>query len=266
MLSIPILAATLFQNLLKSIAKWIADSPMTFVLTFVVLITILIGITAFSFNLGWSFLTKAFNVTPNISVVDSRSIVTSIKPLGQLVTVSYQMASADTHVQINRGLLNACQQSAKFAYVVEVQAGTNLKGINESSVVYDEELEVYTITLPPPVLTSCNVYENYSRFQTFMPSDFSTCDHHTDNEFNSLGEFQVINSSRDKAISDGILESAKRDNEQTLTTFLGAITDKEIQLQYSEIEPIHASSCNPAIPDGWNYAVDANGKSFWTPN
>jgi hypothetical protein len=183
--------------------------------------------------------------------------------MGQLVTVSQQIASADTSVDIRGGAAGACNQGAEFAFIVEIQAGTELMDIEASDIDYNTETQVYTIHLPPPKLTSCNVYDDYSRYAYRQPqvSDIICQSHEKD--FAILGEYQVVQAMRDQALADGILEEAERENEQTLVSFLSVITGKTVEIAYKDIDPEHALSCYPDAPPGWQRVEDNGGKLYW---
>ena len=254
---------SILKRAINAISDWLSKP-----LALGVMVILFIGILLFTMNAGWDMLLRQMNFitfTPETRVTDTRTLVNSVKPLGQLVTVSYQHATADTHVQINRGPFNSCQQSADFAYVVEVQAGIDLTSLDESQIAYDEEAETYTLTLPKPGLTSCNVYENFSRYAQHMPIGISTCTRHHDNEFQMLGEIQVIYTTRNFVLENGILEDAQVQTEKTLRTFLTALTDKDVIIQYEDTPPQYHSSCAPQTPQGWLSGFDGNEEFFWTP-
>jgi hypothetical protein len=257
------LSDNLFDRVLGKLSVWIEQAPGLFLLGLIGLSLLAIGTSFIALGSGWSSLLNAFK--PSATVFEGRTIVTGIKPMGELVTVSYQLATIDNEVIIQRGLLNACQQSAKYAFVVEIQAGTDLTNLRESDVVYDEETNTYTITVPQPHLTSCNVYEDSSRYDRQMPLSLSTCMRHTDNEFKVLGEYQVVGNMRQRAIAEGILEQARTENEDTLVSFLSVITDSEIVLKYGDEDPVHSDTCNPVVPDGWEIVVDENKNTIWKP-
>jgi hypothetical protein len=87
-------------------------------------------------------------------VITTRTIVQGIQPLGQLVSVSAQLAKADIYVGVGQGALNACGFSANHVAEGAVEAGIELTGIGETDVVFDPVRQVYIVTVPSPQLTS----------------------------------------------------------------------------------------------------------------
>lgn len=226
------------------------------------LILILLVALVLTFGNGWSQLLRALNLTPSLTVQDRRTIITGVRGMGELVTVSRKHVDADIRVDIRGGILEGCNQWASFAYVVEVQAGTDLSGLSVEDVTYDAEADRYRILLPPPKLTSCNAYDDYSRYSYAVPG-FRGCESY-EGDFSLLAEYQVIHTARETMLGEGILAEAEAENEQTLIDFFTAITGTDVVIAYAETEPQHDRSCHPPEPTGWVRQVDANGTVFWT--
>ena len=98
-----------------------------------------------------------FGSPPVTDITTSETIVTGIKPLGQLVSVEAQVAKAGIAVHIQRGVANACQFTAQHVAQGTLQAGIDLTQITEASVRLDEAEGTYYITLPHAQLTSCSL-------------------------------------------------------------------------------------------------------------
>lgn len=259
MYTLPKLYFKLGQKLLGIMSKWIDQSPLLFALSLVILGIVSVGSVFLLLNSGWAALVNF--VTPKVTVVDAPTLVSSIKPLGQFVTVSYQLATVDNKVDIRSGILDACNQWGKYAFIVEVQAGTDLSTLQASDVSYDAASQTYTVSLPKPSLTSCNVYDKEAyRYENFAPR--VGCPLYEE-DFTRIGKYQVIQKMRDKALHEGILDDAKRENEQTLEGFFKTITKSNVVLNYKEDEPKQPLTCYPDPPAGWTSYPDPDGSLFW---
>ena len=83
------------------------------------------------------------------------TIVNSIQGMGQLVTVTSEVAKTDLKIEIKRGPLNLGGYSANHIAVGAIEAGINFDEIDEDSI--RREGDTYTLTLPASVITSCRI-------------------------------------------------------------------------------------------------------------
>jgi hypothetical protein len=117
-------------------------------MTIIFLIVFLTG--AMSINDVFNQIGSIFNRPVVAQVNTSRTIVTSLQPLGQLVSLSVELAQADINVTVNAGAMNLCGHSANHVAQGVIEAGVDITKITEDSVSYDEASNTYTITLPAP--------------------------------------------------------------------------------------------------------------------
>lgn len=205
---------------------------------------------------------------PRANVVSTRTLVSAIQPLGQLVSISSEMSISDVHVGVQQGVGNACGVSASHAVTGGVEAGIDLTGVTEDDIQYDETTNTYTITVPEPYLTSCRVdtLQQYAR-------SFTTCATNWD-ELTQLARYTAITQFRDDTLEGGILTRAETEARTVLTNFLGLVTGGNVVIQFrpaiaptaesgdiSTPESPHAASCNPAPPPGWRIDPATGG---WT--
>jgi len=264
MLAIKHLFAKIFGKSIGLLSHWVDVAFGQFMLGFAIIVVAFGAVVFITIGNGWANLLKALNITPNITVFDTRTIVNSVKPMGDLVSISEQYATADVRVDIRGGLGGACNQWAQYAYIVEIQAGTDLTNIKASDISFDKETESYTITLPPPRLTSCNVYDNFSRYRFHEPAVSDAICQSYEKEYTQFGEYQVIELIREQALSSGILDRAVAENDQTLSGFFSAVLNQTVNIEYKEQEPEHAINCYPEISGGWLLNTENNGTVFWT--
>jgi len=205
-----------------------------------------------------------FNLSPmptSANVIDTPTIINSVLPLGQLVTVSVQLAKADIQVAVQAGLLNTCSFSADHVAVGAVEAGVDLSQLDNSAARYDETTETYYLTLPVPHLTSCRIefIRQYNRSFTTCPVDWD--------EARLLANYTALDDFRNTAIEGGILERAEREARLVIESFVRALTQKNVVVAFARNgtqsdatdEPTVTRaaslppSCVPQAPQGWAY-------------
>lgn len=182
------------------------------------------------------------------AVFTTQSVVTSVQPLGQLVSISVQYAKADINVQIAQGPLNSCGFGTSHVAQGTIEAGIDLTGIGPDDVSYDPLSNTYTITLPAPRLTSCRIdyIRQYNRSLTFCAVDWD--------EARVLGQYIALTDFRDTALEGDVLTRARREAELLIGGFVRNLTGSNVIIEFQESEgPVLPSSCDPASPAGWSY-------------
>jgi hypothetical protein len=194
-----------------------------------------------------------FNPPTTAQIYDSNTIVQLVVPLGQLVSVEMQLAKADITVNIQSGALNACGHSGIHVAQGAVQAGIDLLSFDEQDVIYDQETNTYTITLPAPQLTSCRIdyIRQYDQSTTVCGIDWD--------EVRQLAQFQAMNGFREDSISGGILERAEKNSETVMANFVQALTRSNVSIVFEEPESlIVPQSCVSQLPAGWVFNLEDN--------
>jgi len=213
-------------------------------------IIILSGSTALSGML--SSVMNFFDPPPTANIVSSRTIVHSLQGLGQLVTVSSEVAKADIQVSVNEGFLNAGSYSAKHVAVGVIEAGIDIATTNKDHVSYDSTANTYTLRLPSPNITSCRIehIDQYGGSLTILPADWDL--------LRQLAQHDAINQFAQDMIEGGILERAKEEAALRLGDFIGALTGSQAHIEYeaSDGEAKLPPSCQPDPPSGWGKGED----------
>lgn len=188
---------------------------------------------------------------PVANVISSQTIITGIQPMGQLVSVSSQLAQADIQVGIGQAnLINACGFSANHVAQGAVEAGIDLSRIGEESLVYDAARDTYILTVPAPQLTSCRVdyIRQYERSTTVCAVDWD--------EARLIANYISLTQFRDTAIEGGILARAESETRLVLGNFVRLLTGKNVEIIF-EAPTVNTfpQSCSPATPQGWSRNV-----------
>lgn len=210
----------------------------------ILLAPLLLGLTSVNNMLGG--IGTIFNAPPpRASINTSQTLVQGIQPLGQLVSVSAQLAKADISVGIQQGVLNTCGFSANHVAQGAVEAGINLTGITEDDVRYDEASNTYFVTVPAPQVTSCRVdyIRQYDRSATACNVDWD--------EARLLASYTALIDFRDDAIEGGLLNRAETETRLVLGNFIGTVTGSNVQIIFDETTQPLPPSCQPPSPTGW---------------
>jgi hypothetical protein len=189
---------------------------------------------------------------PVANTFSSETIIQGIQPMGELVSISAQLAKADITIGIQQGVLNACGYGASHVAQSTIQAGVDLTGVTSSNIAYDPTTDTYTLTLPAPRLTNCRIDEirQYDTTTTTCSVDWD--------EARRLAEYIALEEFRADAIEGGILSRAEREVRIVLGNFIQILTGSRVEIIFSA--PVASSpmdaSCQPQPPAGW--AFDAN--------
>lgn len=173
--------------------------------------------------------------------------------MGNLVLKSFELARADIHVGINRGI---CSHGADHVAEAVIDAGIDFGGIQQEDIKYDPEKDAYTLKLSPPQITSCQVsyIDQYDRSRTWCGTDWG--------ELKILGGVQSMPAFIERAIERDILGKTETQAEIVLGSFIQALTGSRADITFDEREgePVLPSSCRPEPPEGWRF--DENSSTW----
>ncbi|MDX2141543.1 MAG: DUF4230 domain-containing protein [Chloroflexota bacterium] len=206
-------------------------------------------------------ITNVLNPAPQASISAPQVILRGIQTPGQLVTVSSQLALADIYVGVEQGVLNACGFGANHVAQGTVEAGIELANVTADNIAYDAATNTYTITLPPPIITSCRVdyIRQYERTVTTCPVDWD--------EARLLANYLTLTEFRDAALEGGLLGQAEDQARLIIGNIVeGVLAGVQIDATVNvQVEPVPSGaapalpdSCVPNVPAGWS--VNANGR------
>ncbi|MBZ0292222.1 MAG: DUF4230 domain-containing protein [Anaerolineae bacterium] len=217
------------------------------VLLIPVAVAVLLGLTSVNGVLGALESIFRPDSAPAVARVEStQTILNSIQPLGQLVSISAQLAKADIQVSVQQGALNSCSFSANHVAQGTIEAGIDLTRVDESAISYDEATNTYTIVLPPPQLTSCRIdfIRQYNRSFTACAVDWD--------EARLLANYISLTDFRDEAIEGGILTRAQQETRQVVGNFVQLLTEANVEIVFADAnESTLPNSCMPDIPPRW---------------
>lgn len=219
-----------------------------------------IALLALGIVIGGYMIGAAHNVRdfffPEIAayVRSPQTIVNSINGIGQLVTVTSDVDKTDVHVEIHRGILNAGYYSANHYAIGAIEAGIDFGAIDANSIRFEDD--VYILTLPAPVVTSCRI-EHIDQNQyslTLLSADWDMV--------RQLAQAEALMQFVEDMIEFGILERAEEETALRLGDFVRELTGKPAQIIFAErtSELELPDSCQPYTPSGWVKDTDGAWK------
>jgi len=224
------------------------------VLVLIVPVTlVLLGVTSVSGIIGSVGDLLSVGKPTTASVVSTQTIVQGIQPLGELVSVSVQLAKADIKVSVSSGVLGAGSYSANHVVQGAVEAGVDLTKIGANNLGYDATKDSYTLIVPEPALTSCRVdyIRQYDWSTTLLNVDWD--------EARVMANYMALVDFRDDAIKGGILDRAEAETQLVLGNFVRAVSGHPVNIVFQKPDkPTIPPSCQPDLPDGWSYNADNN--------
>ncbi|MEO8392954.1 MAG: DUF4230 domain-containing protein [Chloroflexota bacterium] len=232
----------------------IAGSIGCLVLLLIIPITlVLLGVTSTSGIIG--SIADLLNVgkPASAAVVSTQTIVQGIQPLGELVSVSVQLAKADVKVSVSTGVLGAGSYSANHVVQGAVEAGVDLTQIGANNLGYDATKDSYTLIVPEPQLTSCRIdyIRQYDWSATLLNVDWD--------EARLMANYMALVDFREDAIKGGILERAQAETQLVLGNFVRAVSGHPVDIVFQKPEtPVTPPSCEPDPPAGWVFFPDTN--------
>ena len=194
----------------------------------------------------------AIGAPATANIVSSRTIVNSVRGLGQLVTVRVELAKTDIQVSIHGGFLNSGYHSANHVALGIIEAGIDISEFGKDNL-YRPDNQSMVLTLPAPIVTSCNI-EHIDQYEKSLAvlKDWDTV--------RQLAEFDAILEFRQDALEGGILEKAKDEVAYRLGNFVSELTGAQVQIDFEEpaAPPVYGDTCYPDPPSGWQ--KDENGE------
>ncbi|MCY3867111.1 MAG: DUF4230 domain-containing protein [Chloroflexi bacterium] len=205
--------------------------------------------------IGAAHQVREFFFPESVAYVRSpQTIVNSINGIGQLVTVTSEVRKTDIKVEIHEGVLNAGYYSANHFAIGAIEAGIDFDKIDKDNVRFEDD--IYVLTLPAPVVTSCRIEyiaQNQWSF-TLLAADWDTV--------RQLAQADALMQFVEEMIEFGILERAEEETALRLGNFVRELTGKPARIEFAERASIPQlpDSCQPYTPSGWMKDADGTWK------
>ncbi len=192
------------------------------------------------------------NTPASVNVISSRAIVESLRGLRQFVTIRSEFANPDLEVSINEGILNSGYHRASHVALGSVEAGVDITQFGRDDVRFDVADGSIHLTLPAPMITSCNVEHINQRDYSIslLQKDWDA--------IRQLAEYEAIMQYREFALEGGLLKQAKAEIIHRLGGFLNTLTGSRVHIEFkdSAADTVYGSTCQPDLPQGWQIDAD----------
>ncbi|MDE2750565.1 MAG: DUF4230 domain-containing protein [Chloroflexota bacterium] len=182
------------------------------------------------------------------------TIVNSINGIGQLVSVTSEVAKTDLKVEIHRGIFNLGGYSANHIAIGAIEAGIDFAAIDEDDIHLVDD--AYVLKLPAPSITSCRIEhidQNEHSF-TLLSADWDMV--------RQIAHAEAIIRFAEQMIEAGILEQAEEETALHMGDFVRELTGKPVHIEFAardgDIEL--PESCQPYTPNGWGKDEDGAWK------
>ena len=196
---------------------------------------------------------SALSLSPSAQGSTTRSIVNSIQPLGQLVTMSIEVAHANVNVKASTSI---CGYEANYVSQSVIEAGIDISEIGDNSIEYDEDNDSYTVRAPAPAITSCRneYFDEYAKRGGGTP----TCFDDFWDDMSIIGRALSMDRFVEDALEGGILKRAENQATIVLGNFVSAVTGSLVHIEYTGYpeKPVIPPSCSLELPPGWEETDD----------
>lgn len=197
-----------------------------------------------------------FDLLPNSTTITSiPAIVERIKPLGQLVTTRVELATSRIEIATQYGIANVCNIGSLHSAQGFVEAGINLEGFTPENVIYDEVNNSYTLRLPAPTVTNCQLDPmEMIKYHDWGTSPICSADW---DEMRRLASYEALIKFRDRAVDEGIIERAERQADLVVSNFVSSLTGATVNIEFVADDTVsYPRECMPQLPEPWIYNED----------
>ena len=201
-----------------------------------------------------NFLTPIANSVTNLfdrlapaataEIVSSQAIISSLRGIGRLVTVTSDPHQREVHIRVMQGFAGLTSYGANHIAEGIIEAGIDFTRIRSNGLRCEDTC---TLTVPHPTITNCTITRLRQTEQSFAIGrrDWELLE--------ELGRYEAIQLFIDDVKELDILDKAKEETEIVLGEFVSGITGKLVDVQF-ESEPdalVTGDTCAPDQPFGW---------------
>ena len=182
---------------------------------------------------------------PTVEVIGSQRVISSLRGIGRLVTVTSEPHTRQVHIGISQGIFGLTSYGANHTARGIIEAGIDFKRIRNDALRCEETC---ALTVPAPRITSCNIVElsQSEKSLTIGGRDWEL--------LRKIGQHEAIQGFIDDVTERlNILDKAKEETELALGEFVSALIEKPVHVVFDESLSAAAlpDTCVPDPPAGW---------------
>ena len=178
-------------------------------------------------------------------VVSSQAIISSLRGIGRLVTVTSDPHKREVHIGVKQGFAGLTSYGANHLAEGIIEAGIDFTRIKSNGLKCEDTC---LLKVPHPTITNCTITRLRQTETSFAIGgrDWELLE--------ELGRYEAIKLFIDDVKELDILETAKEETEIVLGEFVSGITGKLVDVDF-EPEPdtlVTGETCKPESPFGWS--------------
>ena len=187
-----------------------------------------------------------------VNTVSDQAIISSLRGIGKLVTVTSDPHNRKVFVSVSEGILDSGYYSANHEVAGIVEAGVDFTKVKSNSLRHDTANDTYILIVPAPELTNCIIVK-------LTQTEHSL--HLGQRDWELLEEFARHNAIElfMKDVKEiGILDKAEEETELLLGEFVRNLIDRPVDIVFEERKDEQGlpDTCNPELPFGWKKGED----------
>lgn len=187
---------------------------------------------------------------PTVEVLSGQTIMSSLRGIGDLITVTSEDHRTIFRVAISQGILNSGAYSADHEAHGVIEAGIDFTRLRSDGLVCGETC---VMTVPHPTITRCIITRLRQSDQSLAigPRDWETLE--------EIGQFVAIESFIDKVRELRIIEQSKEQTEVLLGELVAGLVGKPVSVVFADhpARLVTGDTCQPTFPD--RYLRDEEG-------
>ena len=186
---------------------------------------------------------------PQAEVISTRAVISSLRGIGKLVTITSDPHHREIQVSVSSGFLNLGAFSANHEAEGIIEAGIDFTRIRTSSLQCGETC---TLILPHPSITNCSILRLRQKDQSLslLGRDWELLE--------ELGRYEAVRLFVDDVMEIGILDKAREEAEIIVGEFVSSLLEKPVDVVFdSESESADfGATCQLEPPFGWSQSDD----------
>ena len=188
---------------------------------------------------------------PTAEIISTRAVISSLRGIGKLVTITSDPHHREIQVSISDGILNMGAYSANHEVEGIIEAGIDFTRIRTNSLQCAESC---TLVLPQPSITNCSILRFRQKDQSLaiLGRDWELLE--------ELGRYDAVKLFVGDVMEIGILDKAREEAELIIGEFVASLLEKSVRVVFEaeSEDPGFGETCQMEPPIGWEKNEDGD--------
>lgn len=246
----------MLTSAIRSIIKFVISAMP--VIKYIVLLFIVWLVISFLQPMADSFsrLLDRLSPEPTVEIISGQTIMSSLRGIGDLITVTSDDHTTEFHVGIREGILGWGSYGADHTAHGIIEASIDFTQLRSSGLVCGD---ICVMTVPHPTITRCIVTRLRQSEQSLALGwrDWETLEEFA--HYQAIEEF--INKVQEpESPNRPILDLAKEQTELLLGELVAGLMQKPVDVVFADapVQLVTGATCQPSFPE--EYQRDENGE------